>query len=144
MNAESSNSKGGRIRGCVSISDLFQCIDFLWLSYTESMQNHPIVKEVGLEDVYQYQTYSNIWSSFDCLYWLNAESSNCKGGRIRWCVSISDLFQCIDFLCLYCMNALSTNCKGGRIRGCVSISDLFQCIDFLWLSILHECRIIQF
>ena len=23
------------------------------------MQNHPIVKEVGLEDVYQHQTYTN-------------------------------------------------------------------------------------
>ena len=28
--------------------------------YIAWMQNHPIVKEVGLEDVYQYQTYSNV------------------------------------------------------------------------------------
>ena len=36
--------------------------------YSARMQNHPIVKEVGLEDAYQYQTYSNVQTSLDRLY----------------------------------------------------------------------------
>ena len=38
--------------------------------YTAWMQNDPIVKKVGLEDVYQYQTYSNVLTSFVYTAWM--------------------------------------------------------------------------
>ena len=100
------------------------------------MQNHPIVKEVGLEDVFQYQTYSNVLNSCDCLYCKNKESSNCKGSRIRGCVSISDLFQCIDFVWL----SFTASMQNHPIVKEVGLEEGYQyqtysnVFDFLWLS----------
>ena len=121
MNAESSNCKGGRIRGCLSIGDLFQYIDMLWMTILHDaesanckgdrirgyvsicvlflcidllhwlyimMQNWPTVKEIGLEDVYQEETYIYILTWFEWLHYI--------GCRISQMKRRSDKRKCID------------------------------------------------
>ena len=86
--AELAHRKGDRIRGCVPISNLYLYLDFLWMISLHRMPNQSIVKEIGVAGCV------SIWDIFLyidllCLSILHAaESSNCKRGRIRGCLSM--------------------------------------------------------
>ena len=54
--ADKGRCKGDRIRGRVSISDLFVFIDMFELLW-RMMLRQPNVREIWLEDVHQYQIY---------------------------------------------------------------------------------------
>ena len=50
-----------KARGCVSISNLFVCIDLLLLT----IKNDADVRKIGLEDVHQHETYLFVMAIYE-------------------------------------------------------------------------------
>ena len=46
------------------------------------------MKEIGLEDVYLYQTSLFVLTCFECALKNDAVTARCEGDRIRGCASI--------------------------------------------------------
>ena len=83
------------------------------------MQRQTDIREIGLEDVYNYPTYFLYRRAFN-----DAETARCKWDCIRGCVPISDQCFCVHRLWMTLKNDSETaRCKGDQRR------DLFAFID---------------
>ena len=95
INIRSMMQRQGVARGCISISDLFVCIDPLWMILKNEVETARLKGRLD--------SRMSIIIKPICLHRLtlmplknDADTARCKGDRISGCVTLSDLFVCTD------------------------------------------------